>query len=174
MFLKDIINDAAAHGYTRFYLEAIANRLEHSKINAYHFDGVFLQIGSLVSYYDASMKLLSPDVRNELLNTPEKMVYTKLRNSAPTLYKDGSSVKNSLIADGCSIEGVVENSIIFRGVKVRKGAVVKNSILLQDTSVGVGTSLNCVITDKNVEIRDRRNLSGHESMPFFLSKGSKI
>ena len=174
MFLKDIINDAAAHGYTRFYLEAIANRLEHSKINAYHFDGVFLQIGSLVSYYDASMKLLSPDVRNELLNTPEKMVYTKLRNSAPTLYKDGSSVKNSLIADGCSIEGVVENSIIFRGVKVRKGAVVKNSILLQDTSVGVGTSLNCVITDKNVEIRDRRNLSGHQSMPFFLSKGSKI
>jgi glucose-1-phosphate adenylyltransferase len=120
------------------------------------------------------MKLLSPDVRNELLNTPEKMVYTKLRNSAPTLYKDGSSVKNSLIADGCSIEGVVENSIIFRGVKVRKGAVVKNSILLQDTSVGVGTSLNCVITDKNVEIRDRRNLSGHGSMPFFLSKGSKI
>lgn len=173
-FLLDIINDAAAHGYTRFYLEALANRLEHARINAYHFDGVFLQIGSLVSYYQASMQLLGSEVRNELFNTPEKMIYTKLRNSAPTVYQEGSSVKNSLIADGCCIEGKVENSIIFRGVHVSRGAVVKNSILLQDTYVGADTSLNCVITDKNVVIRDGRNLSGHESMPFFLSKGSMI
>ena len=173
-FLLDIINDAAAHGYTRFYLEAIANRLEHARVNAYHFDGVFLQIGSLVSYYQASMQLLGSNVRNELFNSPEKMVYTKLRNSSPTVYQDGSSVKNSLVADGCCIEGTVENSIIFRGVHVSKGAVVKNSILLQDTYVGADTSLNCVITDKNVVIRDGRNLSGHESVPFFLSKGSMI
>ena len=173
-FLLDIINDAAAHGYTRFYLEAIANRLEHAKINAYHFDGEFLQIGSLVSYYQASMKLLDTETRNELLNTPEKMVYTKLRNSAPTVYQSGSSVKNSLIADGCCIEGTVENSIIFRGVHISRGTVVKNSILLQDTYVGADTSLNCVITDKNVVIREGRNLSGHESVPFFLSKGSMI
>ena len=173
-FLLDIINDAAAHGYTRFYLEALANRLEHARINAYHFDGVFLQIGSLASYYQASMQLLGSDVRNELFNTPEKMIYTKLRNSSPTVYQEGSSVKNSLIADGCCIEGTVENSIIFRGVHVSRGAVVKNSILLQDTYVGADTSLNCVITDKNVVIRDGRNLSGHESMPFFLAKGSMI
>ena len=173
-FLLDIINDAAAHGYTRFYLEAIANRLEHSRIMSYHFDGVFLQIGSLVSYYKASMELLGADVRDELFNSPERMVYTKLRNSSPTVYQNGSSVKNSFVADGCCIEGTVENSIIFRGVHVSRGAVVKNSILLQDTYVGADTTLNCVITDKNVVIRDGRTLSGHESMPFFLSKGSMI
>ena len=173
-FLLDIINDAASHGYTKFYLEALANRLEHARINAYHFDGVFLQIGSLVSYYKASMQLLTSDVRNELFNAPEKMVYTKLRNSSPTVYQSGSTVKNSLVADGCCIEGTVENLIIFRGVHVSRGAVVKNSILLQDTYVGTDTALNCVITDKNVVIRDGRNLSGHESVPFFLSKGSMI
>ena len=173
-FLLDIINDAAAHGYTRFYLEAIANRLEHARIMSYHFDGVFLQIGSLVSYYKASMELLGADVRDELFNSPERMVYTKLRNSSPTVYQSGSSVKNSFVADGCCIEGTVENSIIFRGVHVSRGAVVKNSILLQDTYVGADTTLNCVITDKNVVIRDGRTLSGHESMPFFLSKGSMI
>ena len=173
-FLLDIINDAAAHGYTRFYLEALANRLEHARINAYHFDGIFLQISSLVSYYKASMKLLDENVRNELFNSSERMVYTKLRNSSPTVYQNGSSVKNSLVADGCCIEGVVENSIIFRGVHVSRGTVVKNAILLQDTYVGADTTLNCVITDKNVVIRDGRNLSGHESMPFFLSKGSMI
>ena len=173
-FLLDIINDAASHGYSRFYLEAIANRLEHARIMSYHFDGVFLQIGSLVSYYKASMELLGADVRNELFNSPERLVYTKLRNSSPTVYQSGSSVRNSFVADGCCIEGTVENSIIFRGVHVSRGAVVKNSILLQDTYVGADTSLNCVITDKNVVIRDGRTLSGHESMPFFLSKGSMI
>ena len=173
-FLLDIINDSAAHGYTKFYLESLASRLEHARINAYHFDGIFLQISSLVSYYKASMRLLDSDVRNELFNSSERMVYTKLRNSAPTVYQSTSSVKNSLIADGCCIEGVVENSIVFRGVHVSRGAVVKNAILLQDTYVGADTTLNCVITDKNVVIRDGRHLSGHESMPFFLSKGSLI
>ena len=173
-FLLDIINDAASHGYTRFYLEALANRLEHARIVSYHFDGVFLQIGSIVSYYKASMELLGAEVRDELFNSPERMVYTKLRNSSPTVYQSGSSVKNSFVADGCCIEGTVENSIIFRGVHVSRGAVVKNSILLQDTYVGADTTLNCVITDKNVVIRDGRTLSGHESVPFFLSKGSLI
>ena len=72
------------------------------------------------------------------------------------------------------IEGTVENSILFRGVKVGRGSVVKNSILLQDTEVGEGVSLGCVISDKNVRVRDGRVLSGHESIPFFLSKGTEV
>ena len=80
------------------------------------------------------------------------------------------SVGNTLIADGCIIEGSVENSIIFRGVKVGRGSVVRNSILLQDTVVGSGVSLNCVVTDKNAVIRDGRTLSGHETMPFFIGQ----
>ena len=79
-----------------------------------------------------------------------------------------------MIADGCSIEGTVENSIIFRGVHVGKGAVVKNCILLQDTYVGPNVSLNCVITDKNVVIKDGRTLSGYETMPFFIAKGVMV
>ena len=78
------------------------------------------------------------------------------------------------MADGCVIEGEVENSIIFRGVTVGKGTVVKNSILMQDTFTGSNVSLNCVITDKNVVVRDGRVLSGHESMPFFIPKGSLV
>ena len=80
----------------------------------------------------------------------------------------------SLIADGCEIHGTVENSIIFRGVKIGKGAVVRNSIILQDTYVGSDVSLNCVITDKNVVINDGRVLSGHQTMPFFIGKGVRV
>ena len=68
----------------------------------------------------------------------------------------------------------MENSIIFRGVKVGRGSVVRNSILLQDTVVGSGVSLNCVVTDKNTMVRDGRMLSGHETMPFFIGKGIMV
>jgi glucose-1-phosphate adenylyltransferase len=79
-----------------------------------------------------------------------------------------------MIADGCQIFGEVENSIIFRGTKIGKGTVVKNSILFQDTFTGENVTLNCVIADKNVVIRDNKNLSGDETLPFYLSKGKMI
>ena len=81
---------------------------------------------------------------------------------------------NSLLADGCVIEGTVENCILFRNVHVGKGTVVKNCILLQDTYVGTNVSLNCVITDKDVVIKDDRVLSGHQTRPFFIGKGETV
>ena len=97
-----------------------------------------------------------------------------MRDSAPTKYYDGAVVKNSLISDGCIIEGTVENSILFRGVKVGKGSVVKNSVIMQDTVIEAGASLECVITDKNVVIRDRRHLAGCEELPYFVGKGRML
>ena len=173
LFLLNAINDASAHGYNHFYKDIIARRVKSARINCYHYDGIYLQITSLESYFRCSMQLLDPEVRNGLF-VKESPIYTKLRNSAPTVYANGSKVVNSYVADGCVIEGTVENSIIFRGVHVGKGTVVKNSILLQDTFTGTNVSLNCVITDKNVVIRNNRVLSGHESMPFFISKGAMV
>ena len=120
------------------------------------------------------MRLLDEDVRKDILEIEGRPIYTKVRNSAPTLYKNASSVKNSFIADGCVIEGEVENSIIFRGVRIGKGSVVKNSILLQGAFVGNNVRLGCVISDKDVIIKEGRELSGHRSMPFFISKGRSV
>lgn len=173
LFLLNAINDASAHGYSHFYKDIIARRVKSARINCYQYDGIYLQITSLESYFRCSMQLLDPEVRHGLFDASSP-IYTKLRNSAPTVYAEGSNVKNSYVADGCVIEGTVENSIIFRGVHIGKGTVVKNSILLQDTYTGDNVSLNCVITDKNVVIRNNRVLSGHESMPFFISKGAMV
>jgi glucose-1-phosphate adenylyltransferase len=120
------------------------------------------------------MKLLDSDARERLFGIKNRPVLTKVRNSAPTRYCSGAKVTNSVIAEGCVIEGTVENSIVFRGVKVGKGAVVKNCILFQDTYVCEGASLNCVIADKNVMIKDGRNLSGHETMPFYIGKNMSV
>ena len=173
LFLLNAVNDASAHGYSHFYKDIIARRVKSARINCYQYDGIYLQITSLESYFRCSMQLLNPEVRHGLF-VEENPIYTKLRNSAPTVYAEGSQVKNSYVADGCVIEGTVENSIIFRGVHIGKGTVVKNSILLQDTYTGDNVNLNCVITDKNVVIRNNRVLSGHESMPFFISKGAMV
>ena len=103
-----------------------------------------------------------------------KDVLTKVQNSAPTVYAANSMVKNSLIADGCVIEGIVENSIIFRGVHVGKNTSVENCILMQDTYVGNNVYMNCVVTDKGVTIRDGRVLSGHESSHFYIEKSTEV
>ena len=174
MFLLNALSEASAHGYTNFYHDIIAAKAKKAKFYRYLFKGVFIQITSLVSYFQNSMKLLDPKIRNGIFGTVNTPVFTKLRNSAPTRYTENAKVTNSYVADGCIIEGTVENSILFRGVQVGKGTVVKNSILLQDTFTGNNVSLNCVITDKNVVIRDGRTLSGHESMPFFIPKGSMV
>ena len=101
-------------------------------------------------------------------------ILTKVRNSVPTYFSADSVVKNSMIADGCRIEGNVENSVLFRGVKVSRNATVKNSIIMQDTYIGEGTYINCVISDKNAFVRDGRLLSGTEEQPYFISKGQTL
>ena len=164
MYLLNILGDAAAHGYTSFFRDVIARNIHHANYRVYHYDGYYALVSSLAGYFDCSMQLLRADVRDALFGVVERPIYTKVRNSAPTIYRTGSSVGNTLIADGCIIEGTVENSIIFRGVKVGRGSVVRNSILLQDTVVGSGVSLNCV----------GRVLSGHETMPFFIGKGIMV
>lgn len=174
MYLLSILGDAAAHGYTSFFRDVIARNIHHANYRVYHYDGYYALVSSLAGYFDCSMQLLRADVRDALFGVAERPIYTKVRNSAPTIYRTGSSVGNTLIADGCIIEGTVENSIIFRGVKVGRGSVVRNSILLQDTVVGSGVSLNCVVTDKNTMVRDGRVLSGHETMPFFIGKGIMV
>ena len=173
-YLLTILANAAAHGYRSFFADVIVPALGAGKFRAYEYDGWYAYIGSLEGYFASSMDMLTQEAREGLFAVKNRPVLTKVRNSAPTKYKEGADVKNSFIADGCVIEGTVENSILFRGVKVGKGTVVKNSILMQDTYTGSDVTLNCVITDKDVTIRDGRHLSGHETMPFFVGKGVSV
>ena len=173
-YLITVLNDAAAHGYTSFFRDIIAKNVGKADFRAYRFDGFYSLINNLPGYFETSMKLLESDVREELFEIAERPVFTKVRNSSPTSYSKDAKVSNSIVADGCVIEGEVENCVVFRGVKVGKGTVVRNSILLQDTYIGDNVNLNCVITDKNTVIRDGRNLSGHESMPFYIGKGVMV
>ncbi|MBR2337607.1 MAG: glucose-1-phosphate adenylyltransferase subunit GlgD [Clostridia bacterium] len=170
--LINLIAEAISHGRKHFLKDVVLQELKAGRIGAYCHDGYYEEITTLGKYYDESMRFLDKHVREEVFRKAN--VYTKVKDSAPTKYGDNSVVKNSLIADGCQIEGEVYNSIIFRGVKIGRGTVVKNSILMQNTITGENITLNCVIADKNVVVKDGRNLSGHETHPFFIPKGTVI
>ena len=174
-YLENIVLDSLARGYKSFTKDIIARGKDTSKFMMYSkFDGYYASIGSLDKYYKSSMDLLNKDIKENLFGVKNRPIYTKVKNSAPVKYLDGSLVQNSLIADGCVIEGIVENSILFRGVKVGKNTVIRNSIIMQDSFVGDNVVLNCVISDKNAVIKNGRCLSGHETHPFSIGKGAVI
>lgn len=174
-YLKRILTDATARGYTSFTRDIIARYASRGNYRVYCYDGYFATIASIEDYFRYSLDLISnEDARRSLFEVKNRPVLTKVRNSSPTYYSSSSRMKNSLVADGCVIEGTVENCILFRGVKIGKNTTVKNSILMQDTICGEGAFLNCVISDKNVVIRDGVMLSGVESQPYYISKGKMI
>ena len=174
-YLQQIVMDAIAHGYTSLTKDIILKNLGAQKYCVYKHDGYFACIRSFADYFKHSMDLVCDGgSRRSLFNVKNRPIYTKIRNSVPTYFSADSVVKNSMIADGCRIEGNVENSILFRGVKVSRNATVKNSIIMQDTYIGEGTYINCVVSDKNAFVRDGRLLSGTEEQPYFINKGQTL
>ena len=174
-YLYDILCDAQLRNYTSFTVDIIARNVKKKNYMIYRCDGHFACISSLEHYFAENMALIKEkNVYDELFGVRERPIYTKVRNSAPTYYGENSLVKDSLVADGCVIEGEIENCILFRGVKIGRGAKVKNSILFQDVYTGAGVSLDYGIADKNVVIRDSKTLAGCESLPFYIEKGKMI
>lgn len=172
--LQTLVATAHSKNEVSFQRSILMNCISSGKAYAYDATDCFVgTIDSVQSYYDISMSLLKKENKNRLF-APERPIYTKERDDMPTIYGTEANIKNTLVADGCQIKGTVENCILFKGVKVEEGATVKNSILMQDTVVGEGAKINCVIADKNVNIKSGIELSGAESYPVILSKDTKI
>lgn len=170
--LSHLVSDAAAHGYTSFIKDIMLKGIHRYNIRVCRMSGYSASIGSLSDYFTASMELIrDKSARDELFLLRDRPVYTKRRNSPPTSYSNDSKVSRSLIADGCTVRGTVENSILFRGVTIGENSVVRNSIIMQDSIIGDNTKLDFVICDKNAVIRDGRVLSGCEGTPFCIPKG---
>lgn len=170
--LETLITTAHSKNQISFQKNILMANLNNLKIHAFDAtDGFVGTIDSVQSYYDISMSLLEKENRKKLFSQP---IYTKERDDMPTIYGPDSCLKNSLVADGCIIEGNVENCIVFKGVKIGKGTVVKNSILMQDTVIGEHSKISCVIADKNVNINGGVELSGTENFPVCLTKNTRV
>lgn len=171
--LKKIVFGATSRNLYSFTKEILQNRTDEYKILGYEHKNLFMRIDNTNNYYDANMLMLEADKRNALFSS-KKPVYTKVGDNGPVKYGLESKVSNSLIADGCIIEGTVENSILFRGAKVGKGSVVKDSILFQGTKIGENCTITGVIADKNVTADDGRVVTASSASPLYVKKNAKI
>ena len=151
----------------------IQKSIEKYNVYAYENTSYCAAISSINDYFEFNMDLMKKEVRDELFN-PKRPIYTKVRDDSPSKYGLTSSVKNSIIAQGCVIDGEVENCVLSKGVYVGEGAKISNCIVMQDTKIGCNTNLNYVIIDKDVTIKDGRSLMGFDSYPIYIAKKSVV
>ena len=170
--LIQIVDAAFVRGLRYFERDVLMNAFDYLKIHGYKYEGYVARITSLQSYFRENMKLLDDANLNALFDAAP--VYTKIRDDNPTRYIAGAKVENIMAADGCVIEGEVENSILFRGVKIEKGAKVKNCILMQDTVVKAGADIEYIITDKDVVVSELKTMKGTDTYPIYVAKNATV
>lgn len=171
LFLRQV-QRCIDHGESHFFRDVIQKNPDGLNIAAYAYDGYHAVINSIDSYYRNSMDLLNTGQYEQLFK--EDPIQTKIKYEAPAKYLDTADVKHSLLANGCIVAGEVEDSILFRGVQVAKGAKIKGSIIMQKCYIGEGTVLENVILDKDVKLTGGQTLIGDPSNPYILAKSTII
>ncbi len=171
--LIEMVTDAMSRMKVFFERDVLLANLGELKVRCYEHNGYAEPIYDLHSYYRASLELISPEKLDELF-VPKRPVCTKVRDDAPVRYGLDSLVTDSVIADGCVIDGEVENCVLFRGVNVKKGAVVKNSVIMQDSVIDEQAQVNYVVGDKNIHVNSGITLNGVSNYPMFIDKNSVI
>lgn len=168
--IERLVSDAVSMNREDFERDLIQANVDKLRICGFRARGFVRTIDSMQSYFGANMDLLDPRNCAQLFSG-ERPIYTKVHDDMPAIYGLQSSVKNSLVADGCIIDGEVEDSVLFRGVRVERGAVVRNCILFQGSYVAAGSRLDYVVTDKGVAVTAGRTLSGAGNYPVYVGKG---
>ncbi|OQB23510.1 MAG: Glycogen biosynthesis protein GlgD [Firmicutes bacterium ADurb.Bin182] len=171
--LEYLLEESVSHANYDFTRDILLKKTETLRMFGWEYKGYVARINSLESYFKHNMALLNRSVSEDLFN-PEHPIYTKVKDEVPAYYAKGAAVSNSFVADGCIIEGEVENSVLFRGVRVAKGASVKNSILMQAAEVQEQCALDHVVLDKSVIIKRGRSLKGYDNFPIILRKGTVL
>ncbi len=170
--LIDIILNAYQNSVHAYLKQALLANLPNLNVRMYDYAGNVSFVNSITNYFRANMELLNRNKFDELFDGGK--IYTKIKDEPPTKYSKSSQTKNAIVANGCIIEGTVENSILFRGVHVKKGAVVRNSVIMQDTTIGENAKVNYIIADKGVRISDNKLLMGDGGIPYVIKKAENV
>jgi glucose-1-phosphate adenylyltransferase len=171
--LIEIVKECKSVGDTNLVLDGFYKNRDKLKSYGFQYKGYFANINSLQSYYKHNMELLKADKWQDLF-MKAGLVYTKVKDEAPAKYKESAKVANTMVANGCIVAGRVENSILFRGVKVHKGAYIKDSIIMQKCEIAENAIVENVICDKDVQITSGKWLKGEKNYPLFVEKGTVI
>ena len=165
-----LVDQALSRGSRDLFTDVLLPSIQAGslKVMGYEENSYYRRIETIRGYFNFNMDLLKPEVRKALFGA--NPVFTKTRDSVPTIYRGDAVINNSLIADGCVIEGEVENCVLFRGVRVGKGAKLKNCVIMQDSYIEDDVELENVIFDKEVTIRSHGRLIGQKQYPIVIGK----
>lgn len=157
--LIELIEKAAQEGRHDFVQDILIRYKNLKRIYGYKIDSYWSNISTVESYYKTNMDFLKPEIRNYFFKQ-EPAVKTKIDDLPPAKYNPGADVKNSLISSGCIVNGVVENSVLFKDVYVGNNCVIKNSVILNDVYLGDNTHIeNCIVESRGT-IRANSYYSG--------------
>ena len=173
--LLELVDTGAAHRYHELLGDIILRSVRDNgvKVMGYEYTDLCYRLDSVENYLKFNMDCLDPDIRHQLF-PEDRPVYTKVRDQLAARYMENANVINSMVADGSLINGTVEHSVLFRGVKIGKGAHVKNCIIMQDGVIEDGVYLENCILDKNVFIKAGEKVIGTKYYPVCVDKGGKI
>ncbi|TDM07319.1 glucose-1-phosphate adenylyltransferase subunit GlgD [Macrococcus lamae] len=171
--LIDIVDFCIQNYKDNFFIQGIQERLDQLNVKYFDIEERTMYINSLKNFYRSNMSILDPVVYKEIFMKNQR-IRTKTSSQPPAKYLNDCVVKNSTVANGCVIEGDVENSIIYRGVKIAKGAVVKNSIIMTNCTIGEGVIIENVILDKDVTVNAHQRLIGSTDKPYVVAKRQTI
>ena len=173
--LIDLMDRAFAHGYHGLMRDVLQRMIRDAglKVRGYEYHDLCYRMDSVQSYFKFNLDMLNTDLRHNFFRE-DRPIYTKVRDQMPARYMDEASAINSMVADGCIINGRVEHSVIFRGVKIAKGATVKNCVIMQDARIDEGVYLENCILDKQAHIQKDGRLIGPKSYPIVISKNMVI
>ncbi len=164
-----LLYQAARAGVTASLADFLMQRLASVRTIGFPFTGYTACINSTSAYYRANLELLDPRVRNELF-CPERPIYTKIKDTPPSLYLAGSHVSDSVIADGCRIGGTVSHSILSRFVSQAPDSQIRDSIILQGAVISPGVQLSHAIIEKNVIVHPGTVISGTPDFPVVMER----
>ena len=168
--LIELADDCLAHDEHGIAKDILLANLKKLAIYGYEYTGYCKKIDSVKSFFEFNLELLQPEVRHELFNADGSAIYTKVKDSVPTRYGRNAEVINSFIADGCSIDGYVENCIIFRGDKVGKGSRLKNAIIMQNSQIMDNCTVENAVFDKEVILKENKKMIGQTTYPLLIGK----
>lgn len=154
-FLKQFFlnNQKYPHKLKDFGKDIIPKMIyDQVRIYSYEFSGYWKDVGTVKSYWEANMDLLSKE-NSVLFNKRDWKIYTVEQNVPPLFLDSSGSAKQSIISEGCEIEGEVENCVLSYGVKIGKGAVVQNSVILPNTVIGSNSFINNTVIDSDIVIQ---------------------
>ncbi len=160
--LREILHDESLTDFGRDVLPAI---LRSHKVYAHTFEGYWADVGTLQAYWEANMALLAETPALDLYD-PQWVIHTRSEEQPPVQIGSNAWVGGNLLSNGCIIEGVVERSVLSPGVRVAPGAIVRDSVIMNDTLINANAKIERAIIDKEVWVGEGAEIGyGVDNVP---------